>query len=58
MAFTRTLNPHASFQFGVQKVSNFGKPGVIPFNPKVPIGYANPNAVKKDVMSKLERSKK
>lgn len=56
MAFTRTLNPHHSFQFGVQKVSNFGKPGVIPFNPKGPLGI-NPNAVGKSV-SKLERSKK
>ena len=56
MTFVRTLNPHHSFQFGVQKVSNFGKPGVIPFNPKGPLGI-NPNAVGKSV-SKLERSKK
>jgi len=55
MAFTRTLNPHSSFQFGVQRVSNFGKPGIIPFNPKGSLGI---NPKKKDVMSKLERSKK
>ena len=56
MAFTRILSPHASFQFGVQRASNFGKPVVIPFNPKGPLGI-NPNAVGKSV-SKLERSKK
>lgn len=57
MVFVRISNPHPSFQFGMQRASNFGKPGFIPFNPKVPIGYPNPNAVGKSI-SKLERSKK
>jgi hypothetical protein len=58
MTFARQINPHSSYQFGVQRVSNFGKPGIIPFNPKIPIGMPNPNAIKKDVMSKLEKAKK
>jgi len=58
MTFVK-INPHQSYQFGVQRVSNFGKPGIIPFNPKISIdGMPNPNAIKKDVMSKLEKAKK
>lgn len=58
--FTGKFNQHPSFRFGVAKPPGFGRVGVIPFDPNVPIGkigYPNPNAVAKN-MSKLERAKK
>lgn len=56
--FARQLNPHHSYQFGVDKVAHFGKAGIIPFVPPKPgqvfkVGMPNPNAIK----SSIQRSK-
>ena len=53
--FARTMNPHYSHQVGRVNDSTLGKIGVVPT--LKPIGYPNPNAVKKEVAS-IQRVKR
>jgi len=53
--FARHLNTHNSYQVGTEKAKSLGKIGGVPtFKP---IGYPNPNAVKKEVES-IQRIKR
>lgn len=54
--FARHMNPNHSYQFGRDSVKSLGKVGMTPtFKP---IGFPNPNEVKKDVVSSIQRVKR